>query len=71
VFLFGFGLYPNVVLSSLDPAWSLTTAGAASSEKTLRIMRLIACIGMPFVLFYTAVVYRIFRGKVDTKPVIY
>jgi cytochrome d ubiquinol oxidase subunit II len=71
VFLFGFGLYPNVVLSSLDPAWSLTTASAASSEKTLRIMRLIACLGMPFVLLYTAVVYRVFRGKVDAKPTIY
>jgi cytochrome d ubiquinol oxidase subunit II len=71
VFLFGFGLYPNVVRSSLDPAWSLTTANAASSEKTLRIMRLMACLGMPFVLAYTAIVYRVFRGKVDAKPTIY
>jgi cytochrome d ubiquinol oxidase subunit II len=64
VFLFGVALFPNLLVSSSDPAWSLTIANAASSEKTLRIMRMIAFLGMPFVAAYTAVVYWVFRGKV-------
>jgi cytochrome d ubiquinol oxidase subunit II len=65
VFLFGVALFPNLLVSSSDPAWSLTIVNAASSEKTLRIMRMIAFLGMPFVAAYTAVVYWVFRGKVE------
>lgn len=65
MFLFGMALFPNLIYSSLDPAWSLTIYNAASSQKTLSIMRTIAFIGMPFVLAYTAVIYWTFRGKVD------
>jgi len=65
VFLFGMALFPNLIRSSLDPAWSLTIHNAASSQKTLGIMRNIAVIGMPFVLAYTAVIYWTFRGKVE------
>jgi cytochrome d ubiquinol oxidase subunit II len=62
-FLFGFSLFPNMIVSSLDPAWNLTIYNAASSQKTLGIMRWIALIGMPFVLSYTIAIYWIFRGK--------
>ncbi len=64
VFLFGVALFPNLIVSSLDPAWSLTIYNAASSPKTLGIMALIAAIGMPFVAAYTGVIYWVFRGKV-------
>jgi len=64
VFLFSFSLYPNLVVSSLSPANSLTIYNAASSGKTLGIMAIIALIGMPFVLAYTAAIYWSFRGKV-------
>jgi cytochrome d ubiquinol oxidase subunit II len=63
-FLFGMAIFPNMLVSSIDPAYNLTIYNAASSEKTLRIMRLIAFIGMPFVATYTAVIYWVFRGKV-------
>ena len=43
---------------------SLTVSYAASSEKTLGIMLVIATIGVPVVLTYTTVIYWIFRGKV-------
>jgi len=62
--LFGMGIYPNLIVSSLDPAWNLTLYNAASSQKTLKIMLIIAIIGMPFVIAYTASIYWIFRGKV-------
>jgi len=64
VFLFSFSLFPNLVVSSISPAFSLTIHNAASSQKTLKIMAIIALIGMPFVLAYTAAIYWAFRGKV-------
>ena len=51
-------------MSTVDPAYNLTVARAASSRKTLGIMTIMACLGMPFVLSYTITVYWIFRGKV-------
>jgi len=62
--LFGIGMYPDIVAASGDPANSLTIYNAASSEKTLGIMLVIAIIGVPLVLAYTASIYWVFRGKV-------
>jgi cytochrome d ubiquinol oxidase subunit II len=64
VFLFSFTLYPNLVVSSISPGYSLNIFNAASSQKTLGIMAIIALIGMPFVLGYTTAIYWAFRGKV-------
>jgi cytochrome d ubiquinol oxidase subunit II len=63
-FLFGVALFPDLIVSTLSPEFSLTVYNAASSEKTLAIMRTIALLGMPFVAAYTGVVYWVFRGKV-------
>jgi len=65
VFLFGVALFPNLLDSSINPAYSLDVVNAASSERTLRIMAIIAAIGMPFVLTYTVIIYWTFRGKVE------
>jgi cytochrome d ubiquinol oxidase subunit II len=62
--LAGIGMFPNLVLSRPDPAFSLDLYNAASSPKTLVIMLIIAGIGVPVVLAYTASIYYIFRGKV-------
>ncbi|HWL93852.1 MAG TPA: cytochrome d ubiquinol oxidase subunit II [Phycisphaerae bacterium] len=67
VFLFSMALWPNLVTASNDPSHSLTIASSASSEKTLWIMLIVALIGMPLVLAYTATVYWTFRGKVEIK----
>lgn len=64
VFLFSFALYPNLVTSRMEPANSLTIYNTASSQGTLMIMTIIALIGAPLVLIYTAAVYWTFRGKV-------
>lgn len=64
VFLFITALYPFLVPASNNPTNSLTILDAASSEKTLRIMLLIALLGMPCVLAYSAAIYWTFRGKV-------
>ena len=63
-FLFGLALFPNLIVSTLGPEHDLSIPRAASTEKTLGIMALIAALGIPFVLSYTAVIYWVFRGKV-------
>lgn len=69
--LFGIDQYPNLVFSQPNPENSLTVYNAASSQKTLGIMLVIACIGIPVVLTYTACIYWIFRGKVKMDRMSY
>lgn len=71
VFLLGMALFPNLVPSSLNLAWSLTIYNAASSPKTLATAAIIAAIGMPLVLTYTTVIYWVFRGKVKISEFSY
>jgi cytochrome d ubiquinol oxidase subunit II len=64
VLLLGLALFPNLVTSNPNPENSLTIYNAASSQKTLGIMLIIAVIGMPFVVAYTSIIYWVFRGRV-------
>jgi cytochrome d ubiquinol oxidase subunit II len=64
----GIGLYPNLLISSLDPAYNQTIFNAASEPNTLTVMLVMALLGMPFVALYTAGVYYIFRGQVQLGP---
>ncbi|HQU08923.1 MAG TPA: cytochrome d ubiquinol oxidase subunit II, partial [Opitutales bacterium] len=66
--LFGVTMYPDMVFSFPLSDNSLTIYNAASSAKTLEIMLIIACIGVPLVLTYTISIYWIFRGKVRITP---
>jgi cytochrome d ubiquinol oxidase subunit II len=66
--LFGIGMYPSIVASVPHTEHSLTILNAASSPKTLKIMLVMALIGMPLVLAYTISIYWIFRGKVRLEP---
>jgi cytochrome d ubiquinol oxidase subunit II len=69
--LFSVAIFPNLVISSLDQAYSVDIFTARSSEMTLKIMLIVAGIGLPFVLSYTGIVYWIFRGKVKLDPASY
>ncbi|HEY9788542.1 MAG TPA: cytochrome d ubiquinol oxidase subunit II [Candidatus Obscuribacterales bacterium] len=62
--LFGIGVFPNIVRSSINPAFNLDVYSAAASQSTLSIMLMMAIIGIPFVLAYTIGIYWVFRGKV-------
>ncbi len=64
-------LYPVLVLSTIDPQYNITIYNAAASQKSLGIMLLIACIGAPLVLSYTAFVFWTFRGKVKLDETSY
>jgi cytochrome d ubiquinol oxidase subunit II len=58
------GLYPNMLRSTTDPTFSMTVDNASAASETLTVMLVVAVIGLPFVLLYTAGVQYLFRGKV-------
>lgn len=63
------GLFPNMLLSRLDPAASLTALNSSSSPLTLTIMLTVVCIFVPLVLVYQFLAYRMFSYKLDeTQP---
>ncbi|MBI4729803.1 MAG: cytochrome d ubiquinol oxidase subunit II [Acidobacteria bacterium] len=57
-------LYPRVLVSSIDPAYSLTISSASSSSYTLRAMTIVAAIFTPVVLAYQAWTYWVFRKRI-------
>jgi cytochrome d ubiquinol oxidase subunit II len=61
------GLYPRVMVSSLNPAWSLTIHNASSSPYTLRIMTIVALIFVPIVLLYQGWSYWVFRQRIGRE----
>lgn len=58
------GLYPRVMVSSLNPAWSLTIYNSASGPYTLGIMTIVALIFVPIILIYQGWSYYIFRKRI-------
>jgi len=57
-------LFPNVLPSTIDAAYSLTIVNASSSEYTLTVMTWVAAIMLPFVLAYQSWTYWVFRKRV-------
>jgi cytochrome d ubiquinol oxidase subunit II len=60
-------LYPRVMVSSLDPDWSLTVYNASSTPYTLTVMSIVALIFVPIVLAYQAWTYWVFRHRVTAE----
>ena len=65
------GLFPRIMVSSLNPAWSLTITNASSSEYTLALMTAVAVVFVPIVLAYQIWVYWTFRHRVTEKDLHY
>lgn len=61
------GLFPRVMVSSLNPDWSLTITNASSTPYTLKVMSIVALIFVPIVLLYQAWNYWVFRGRISGK----
>lgn len=57
------GLFPRVLVSSLNPEWSLTIYNSSSSDYTLGIMTVVAAIFVPLVLLYQGWSYWVFRQR--------
>jgi len=65
--------FPNVMLSTTNPAYSLTIYNASSSQYTLTVMSIIALIFVPIVLAYQGWSYYMFRKRIvaDRKSLVY
>jgi cytochrome d ubiquinol oxidase subunit II len=61
------GLYPRVMVSSLNPDWSLTISNASSTPYTLRLMSIVALIFVPIILLYQGWTYWIFRKRIGRE----
>lgn len=58
-------LFPDVMPSSTDPAYSLSTTNASSTDYTLGIMTWVAAVFTPVVLAYQSWTYWTFRQRVS------
>ncbi|AWB92823.1 cytochrome d ubiquinol oxidase subunit II [Aeromicrobium chenweiae] len=63
------GLFPDVMPSSLDAAWSLTTTNAASTPYTLTIMSWVAVFFTPIVIGYQSWSYWVFRRRIGVHHI--
>lgn len=68
VTLFGVaGMYPDLLKSSLNPAYSLTAFNSSSSPLTLKIMLAVALTFVPVVIAYQVWVHYLFRDKIKEE----
>ncbi len=68
--LFGVaGMFPNTILSTLDPEASLTAYNTAASPLTLKIMLGVALSVLPFVIGYQIWVHLRFKDTVNEKSI--
>ena len=68
VFIFA-AMAPNVMRSSVDPAYSLTIPQAASADTTLLIMSVAAAVFVPGVLAYTIWSYKVFASRISVESI--
>ncbi|MFL0474055.1 cytochrome d ubiquinol oxidase subunit II [Priestia sp. 179-F W1.4 NHS] len=61
------GLFPTVLVSSVNESYSLTIHNAASGNYSLKIMSYAAIALLPFVLGYQIWSYYVFKKRVDHK----
>ena len=66
-------MFPRVMVSSTNPAYSLTIYNASSSQYTLTVMSIVALIFVPIVLAYQGWTYYMFRKRIttDKKSLVY
>jgi len=60
-------LYPNVMVSSTNPAYNLTVHNTASGGYSLKAMTVVVIIFLPLVLLYQAWTYYVFRRRVSKQ----
>jgi cytochrome bd ubiquinol oxidase subunit II len=62
-----FGLYPNLLPASTDPAYSLTIQNSAAAANSLSLGVVWWTGGMLIAIGYFIFIYRMFRGKVQVE----
>ena len=63
------GLFPNVMVSSIDSAFNLTIDNASSAGYTLTVMTWVAVIMTPIVVIYQGWTYWVFRKRISTSMI--
>ena len=63
------GLFPNVMLSSVDPLYNLTVYNSSSQSYTLTVMTIVAVIMTPIVLIYQGWTFWVFRKRISTSMI--
>ena len=63
------GLFPDVMPSTTDAAYSLTTTNAAATSYTLTIMTWVAVLFTPIVVGYQSWSYWVFRKRISTHHI--
>jgi len=58
------GMFPGMIISSMNPAWTVTAFNGSSSQLTLTIMLGVALVFVPIVICYQFWMYRTFAGPV-------
>ncbi len=58
-------VYPVVLPSTIDPAYSLTISNASSGDYTLMVMSIVTAFGLPLVLTYQVWTYWVFRKRIS------
>ncbi|KQY82096.1 cytochrome d ubiquinol oxidase subunit 2 [Paenibacillus sp. Root52] len=61
------GLFPRVMISSLGSAFDLTVYNASSGGYSLKVMTIVACTLLPFVLGYQIWSYYVFRKRLNEQ----
>ena len=61
------GLYPRVMVSSTNPAFSLTVHNSASTPYSLKVLTVIALVFLPIVLAYQGWTYYVFRRRISDQ----
>jgi len=61
-------LYPDVLVSSTNPSYSLTVPGTASGEYALKVMTVVAVVLLPVVLLYQGWSFIVFRRRLAAPP---
>ncbi len=62
-------LYPNVMVSSTNPAYNLTVAGTAAGNYALDVMTIVAIVLTPLVIAYQGWNYYVFRARIKGPAV--
>ena len=62
------GLFPRILISSIDAAYTLNIYNASASPYSLKVMTIVAAIFVPVVLVYQIWTYKVFSGRIKADP---
>ena len=63
------GVFTGMIISTIDPAATVTAFNGCSSDLTLEIMLVVALVMVPIVLLYQFWAYRLFSHKLDADTI--